>query len=100
MKPYGIPRDPELDFPDVGTITKYALKSAIGKPRGISGDFKGYLKGGSNRKQRVRRIWKKMERSRIKRQMAAEISDGSVEEAGQKENMGLISRRTWYDRKS
>jgi len=61
MKPYGIPRDPELQFPDVATIQRYAFHSSCGQLPGKSGDFHPYVCG--DNKARIRRIWKRKART-------------------------------------
>ena len=61
MKPYGIPRVPEIDFPDVGDIQRFGFKSSCGKIVGKSGDFHPYLC--PNHKARTRRIWKRKARA-------------------------------------
>lgn len=61
MKPYGIPRDPELEYADVATIQKYGGKSSCGRIAGHSGDYRPYIRGAN--KARTRRIWKRNART-------------------------------------
>ena len=61
MRPYGIPRDPELEYPDVGTIQAYGFKSSCGRFPGKSGDYRPYICGAH--KARTRRIWKRKARA-------------------------------------
>jgi hypothetical protein len=61
MKPYGIPRDPELEYPDVGTIQTYGFKSSCGRLPGKSGDYRPYICCVD--KARTRRIWKRKART-------------------------------------
>ncbi|HAM52833.1 MAG TPA: hypothetical protein DCP92_19850 [Nitrospiraceae bacterium] len=61
MKPYGIPRDPELEYPDISTIQTYGFKSSCGCLPGKSGDYRPYLCGAN--KARTRRIWKRKARA-------------------------------------
>lgn len=61
MKPYGIPRVREAEFPDVADIQKFGFKSSCGRIAGKSGDYRPYIRG--NHKAWVRRIWKKRERT-------------------------------------
>ncbi len=63
MKPYGIPRIPELEFLDVADIQRFGLKSSAGHCFKASGDYKSYTKNSKARK-RVRRAWKKKERNK------------------------------------
>lgn len=59
MKAYGLPRNDDVEYPDVADIRYYGLKtSASGRKRGI---FKN--KGS---KARIRRIWKKKARRKWK----------------------------------
>jgi hypothetical protein len=60
MKPYGVPRVPEIVNPDVADIQKFGLKSSIGRVVGKGGDIKCYQK--PNQKASSRRIWKKKAR--------------------------------------
>ncbi|MGO9019630.1 MAG: hypothetical protein ACLQVJ_14900 [Syntrophobacteraceae bacterium] len=61
MKPYGIPRDPELEYPDIATIQKFAFKSCCGRIAGRRDDFRPYVCGAN--KARTRRIWKRKARA-------------------------------------
>ncbi len=65
MKPYGIPRIPELEFLDVADIQRFGLKSSAGRCFEASGDYKSYTRSSKARK-RVRRVWKKKERTQWK----------------------------------
>lgn len=61
MKPYGMKRLPELEYPDVGDITNLALQSNVGRiSRNSDGDCRGYAHG--NSKQRMRRLQKRSAR--------------------------------------
>lgn len=61
MKPYGIPRLPELEFPDVADIQSLGLSSHAGRIHGRSGDFRPYIRGAN--KARTRRYWKRKARA-------------------------------------
>lgn len=61
MKAYGIPRNPELEHPDVSDIQKYGMKSCAGRFKEKGGDFKSYTRKSSS-KRAVRRHWKKQAR--------------------------------------
>jgi hypothetical protein len=67
MKPYGVPRDPELVFPDVQTIHQYGLASRWGHLPGLSGVRRAIQHSANKRKSR--RLWKKLAR-RINKMVA------------------------------
>ena len=45
MKPYGMRRAPELEYPDVADIQGLGLKSSVGRYRKKGGDYRGYNHG-------------------------------------------------------
>jgi hypothetical protein len=45
MRPYGMQRTPELEYPDVADIQRLGLKSSAGRYRKKGGDFRGYAHG-------------------------------------------------------
>ncbi len=53
MKPYGVPRNKDVEYPDVGDIKLYGLKTSAGG--------RDYFKNKRN-KASSRRIWKKLAR--------------------------------------
>jgi len=57
MKPYGIPRVPEVEFPDVADIRHFGRKTSIGR---LSSKGRGYSNGAS--KRTTRRYWKRCAR--------------------------------------
>jgi hypothetical protein len=59
MRPYGLPRICDLEYPDIGDIQLYGLKSSVGKFPGKNGDYRPYCRNHS----KARRIWKKKERA-------------------------------------
>ena len=61
MRPYGIPRVPEVEFPDVGDIQLFGFKGSCGRFAGKSGDYRPYIRG--NNKAATRRIWKRKARA-------------------------------------
>lgn len=73
MKPYGIPRVPELDFPDVYDIKKFGFASHIGRLPGKSGDFRPYIRG--TNKASTRRIWKRKARAEGKSIIRKELQN-------------------------
>lgn len=62
MKPYGIPRTKDVEYPDVGDIQHYGFKSSVGKFPEKCGDYKPYTRNAANR-QSTRRYWKRIERA-------------------------------------
>lgn len=68
MKPYGIPRVPELEWPDVVDIQKFARPSRAGRIFRADGDYKSYIRNSSTRKS-IRRYWKKKARNAGKREV-------------------------------
>ena len=74
MKPYGIPRNPELGFPDVADILFYGLASHTGHRLGKSGDYHPYIRS-SGSKARTRRIWKGKARAEGKRQIRLVLAE-------------------------
>lgn len=72
MRGYGLPRNHDVEMPDVADLKNYALKSAAGTIRGKGGDFRGYWKN-SQSKRNQRRIWKKAERMRTKRYLRKQM---------------------------
>lgn len=65
MKAYGLPRDNDIEFPDLGDCRTYALKTSAGGDR-----FKN-----KSEKRRVRRIFKKAERHYAKDAIRKENND-------------------------
>lgn len=61
MKPYGVPRVPEIEYPDVADIQRLGLASHCGRIPGKSGDYRPYIRG--QNKARTRRIWKRKARA-------------------------------------
>lgn len=69
MKPYGIPRHLEVEFPDVADIQRYGMKSCIGK---LKDDQHSYTRSAEQR-QKTRRFFKKSERMCSKQFIRNEI---------------------------
>jgi hypothetical protein len=61
MKAYGLPREKDLDAPDLVDIQNYGLKSSRSRPTGKGGDRKNSFRS-SARKRLTRRIWKRKQR--------------------------------------
>jgi hypothetical protein len=76
MKPYGIPRVPGNglgDYPDILDIQEFARKSVVGRKLpedAAGGEYKSYTRS-SRKRRETRRIWKKKERQRIRRNLHA-----------------------------
>ncbi len=65
MKPYGIPRNMDLEYPDVAAIKEYGRPTHLGKvARHPGGDVRANQK--SKNKQQARRRWKRVARSQGK----------------------------------
>jgi hypothetical protein len=60
MKGYGLPRTKDIESPDLGDIAFYGLRAGQLHPK--------WTAHGDN-KRRARRIWKKAERSRVRREL-------------------------------
>ena len=67
MRPYGLPRVPEFEFPDVADIGCAGFKSSVGCLPGKGGEYRGIQR--SKNRQSARRIWKR----RARRDGRAEI---------------------------
>lgn len=61
MKPYGIPRNLDVEAPDCADIHTYALKPSRGNIRGLGGDFHNSVRKSAN-KRNIRRQYKKLAR--------------------------------------
>jgi len=71
MRGYGLPRDNDVEYPDIADIQLYGLKSCTGNdPNGR--DFKSTTRKAKNR-QSSRRIWKKKERLLAKKDIREEV---------------------------
>lgn len=62
MKPYGLPRDKDIEYPDKADIRQYGLKSSTGRLKTKSGEYKSYTRSAENRKK-SRRYFKRKERT-------------------------------------
>jgi hypothetical protein len=49
MKPYGLPRDKDIEFPDKVDIRYFGLKSSTGQLPTKSGEYKSYTRSTENR---------------------------------------------------
>lgn len=60
MKAYGLPRDDDIQHPDLADIRYYGLKSCVGRILRY-GEYRSYFKK-SKIKRAIRRFWKRKER--------------------------------------
>ncbi len=67
MKPYGMPRVPELEYPDVADIQHFGLASHVGRIAGKSGDFHSYTRSAAA-KASTRRYYKRIARAAGKKE--------------------------------
>lgn len=72
MKAYGLPRNLDIEFPDLLDIQNYALKTSTGQNRSKGGDFRGSVK--TKNRNSTRRIWKKADRANVKKDIRDEIA--------------------------
>ncbi len=61
MKAYGLPRNSEVQFPDLADIAQYGLASHAGHLRGKGGDIRSSFKN-PEAKGRSRRLYKRRAR--------------------------------------
>lgn len=73
MRPYGLPRTLDLEFPDCVDCGCYGLKSSYGKKK-KDGSFYLHFKS-SEGKRNARRVWKKLHRVQTKRQTFNELKE-------------------------
>lgn len=57
MKSYGLPRNLDIEYPDLLDIANYGLKTSTGQIKSKCGDFRGSTR--TKRRNRNRRLWKK-----------------------------------------
>lgn len=72
MKAYGLPRDLDIEFPDLLDIQIYGLKSSTGQNKSLGGDYRGSAK--SKSRNSARRTYKKLARNSAKRDIFNEIN--------------------------
>jgi len=72
MKAYGLPRNLDIEFPDLVDIHHYALKTSTGQIKSKGGDFRGSVK--TKNRNKLRRIWKKSARASNKVAILKEIT--------------------------
>ena len=62
MRPYGIPKHPNVESPDLGDIREFGLKSAVGHLRGRGGEYRSHFTS-PTAKARTRRLFKRAARA-------------------------------------
>ena len=62
MKPYGVPRGKDIEYPDKADIRQYGLKSSKARLKTKSGEYKSYTRSTENRKK-TRRYFKRKARA-------------------------------------
>ena len=73
MKPYGLPRIKDVEFPDVADIQRFGLSSHVGQLANKSGTFRSYTK--TKRKNQIRRYWKKKIRNLQKNMTKEKVNE-------------------------
>jgi len=71
MKGYGLPRNLDIEFPDLADIRNFGLKTSTGQLESKGGDYRGSSK--KNVRNRNRRFWKKQARINAKRSIYKEL---------------------------
>jgi hypothetical protein len=74
MKAYGLPRDKDIEWPDVGSIQHYGLASHVGKFQERSGVYKPYIRSAEKRNA-IRRHFKRIERMAAKSTIRFSLSE-------------------------
>lgn len=77
MKPYGIPRHPDVENPDLVDLRVYALKSSRGRLPSLCGDRKNSIRT-SSVKRNTRVQWKRKARKKAKTAVLVELRDGGI----------------------
>jgi hypothetical protein len=77
MKPYGIPRILDVEFPDIADIHRFGLKSSIGHFSEKGGEFKSYIRN-CHSKASTRRYWKRKARQISKCLIQKAIKDETM----------------------
>lgn len=72
MKPYGVPRDLNLECPDKIDITYFGLKTSIGQLKKKGGD---YPSKDTKSRNFFRRVWAKRARGYSKKFVRKELED-------------------------
>lgn len=70
MRGYGLPRNQDVEYPDMCDLHTYGLNSSAGCLKGKGGDIRSHQH--TDNKQTARRYWKKRERQRVKRELNCE----------------------------
>jgi hypothetical protein len=73
MRPYGLPRNKDIEFPDVADIQNYGLSSHVGKFREKCGIYKPYIRN-TEKRNSTRRYWKRTERMVSKHDIIVQLN--------------------------
>lgn len=73
MRAYGLPRDLDLESPDLADIQTFGLKSSKSRARGKGGDVKNSFRS-SSRKRNTRRDFKKSARREATLKIREEVT--------------------------
>ncbi len=74
MRAYGLPRDPNVEFPDCGDLQTFALKPSRGILPGPGGDRHSGTRS-TARKNAARRYWKRAARREGKAAIAESLAE-------------------------
>jgi hypothetical protein len=74
MLPYGIPRVLGIEFPDLGDIKEFAMKSNVGRLKVENNEYPSHFRHSVD-KRRVRRHFKKIIRQKVKDFIMKEVSE-------------------------
>ena len=77
MQAYGLPRDLDIQWPDVGSIRQYGLASHVGKNPEKCGVYKPYIRKAEKRRA-TRRHFKRIERMAAKSQIRFSLEDVQI----------------------
>lgn len=62
MRAYGVPRNHDVEAPDLADISLYGFKSCVGQPKGNGGETHNSFRN-PNSKARSRRVWARKARA-------------------------------------
>lgn len=74
MKPYGIPRNMDVQWPDQLDCVTYAFKDSRAKVKGLGGDRHSIMRNKAA-KAATRRYWKRKARKAAEKEIKNELED-------------------------
>ncbi len=74
MRAYGIPRDLDIEYPDVGDIQHFGMKSSVGQFPTKSGEYRSYTRSAESRRS-TRRLWKRCARRAGNKEISNELKE-------------------------